>query len=180
MNSIITILLVIVGIIAILLICGLFIKKEFLIERSIIIHRSKQEVFNYLKILKNGEHYNKWMMADPAMKKTLTGTDGTVGFIYAWESTGKNAGKGEQEITKINEGERIESELRFEKPFKNTSYASFVIQGVSADQAKVTWAFHGNMNYPMNLIHALLNLSKMLGKDLETSLSNLKTILEKN
>jgi hypothetical protein len=179
MTILLTILLIIVGIIVILLITGIFIKKEFLIERSITINKSKPEVFNYLKILKNGEQYNKWMMTDPAMKKKLTGIDGTVGFIYAWDSSNKNAGKGEQEITKINEGERIDSELRFEKPFKNTSYTAFITQAASADQTRVTWTFYGNMKFPMNLMHALLNLSKMLGNDLETSLSNLKSILEK-
>jgi uncharacterized protein YndB with AHSA1/START domain len=179
MSILLTILLIIVGIIIILLICGLFIKKEFLIERSIVINKPKQEVFSYLKILQNGERFNKWMMTDPAMKKNLSGTDGTVGFIYAWDSANKNAGKGEQEITKINESERIDCELRFEKPFKNTSYSSFVTQDLSTDQTNVTWSFYGTMKFPMNLMHALLNLSKMLGNDLETSLSNLKNILEK-
>lgn len=179
MSIVLTILFIIIGIVILLLTWGLFLKKEFLIERSIIIHKSKQDVFNYLKNLKNGEQYNKWMMTDPTMKKTLTGTDGTVGFIYAWDSTNKNAGKGEQEITKINEGERIDYEIRFEKPFKNTGYAYLITQTSSADQTKVTWGFHGGMKYPLNLMHVLLNLSKILGNDLETSLSNLKNILEK-
>jgi hypothetical protein len=69
MNIILIILQIIVAIIAFLLICGLFIKKEFLIERSIVIHKSKQEVFNYLKFLKNAEYYNKWTMTDPSAKK---------------------------------------------------------------------------------------------------------------
>jgi hypothetical protein len=179
MNIILTILLIIIGIIALLLICGLFIKKEFFIERSIVIHKPKQEVFNYLKFLKNAEHFNKWTMTDPAAKKTMTGTDGTVGFIYTWDSSNKNVGKGAQEIIKINEGEHIDYELRFEKPFKNTAYSSLILQGVSAGETKVNWTFHGVMKYPMNLMHALFNLSNMLGKDLQTSLSNLKNNLEK-
>jgi uncharacterized protein YndB with AHSA1/START domain len=179
MSIIVTVLLVIIVIIAILLICGLFVKKEFQIERSIIIQKSKQDVFNYLKFLKHSDQYNKWTMTDPAMKKTFTGTDGTVGFIYAWDSANKNAGKGEQEIVKMDENERIDYELRFERPFKNTSYSSLIIQGVSSDQTKVTWTFNGTLKYPLNLMHALLNLGKLLGKDLETSLSTLKNILEK-
>jgi hypothetical protein len=109
----------------------------------------------------------------------MTRTDGKIGFIYTWDSTNKNVGKGAQEIIKIIEGERIDYELRFEKPFKNTAYSSLITQGVSADETKVTWTFHGAMKYPWNLMHALLNLSSMLGKDLETSLSNLKNNLEK-
>src|SRR3954464_14354106 len=109
MNILLTILLALIGIIVLLLILGLFLKKEFHIERSTVIKKSKPDVFNYLKILKNGEHYNKWVMMDPNMKKIVTGTDGTVGFIYAWESSGKNAGVGAQEIIKLKENERIDS-----------------------------------------------------------------------
>lgn len=36
-------------------------------------------------------------MTDPNMRKNFKGTDGTVGFCYAWDGN-KKAGKGEQEI----------------------------------------------------------------------------------
>lgn len=179
MNILVTILVVVVGIVILLLIAGLFLKKEFYIERSIVIHKSKQEVFNYLKILKNAEQFNKWVMTDPTMKKTLTGVDGTKGFVYAWDSANKNAGAGAQEIIDIKEGLRIDYELRFERPFKNTSYSSLILTATAPEQTTVTWNFSGNLKYPINLMHQLLNLSKMLGKDMDTSLNHLKTILEK-
>lgn len=56
---------------------------------------------------------------DPNMKKDFRGTDGTVGFVYAWDGN-KKAGKGEQEIKKITEGERVDVEVRFEKPLKES------------------------------------------------------------
>ena len=51
---------------------------------------------------------------DPDMKKTYRGTDGTVGFVSAWDSEKDDVGKGEQEIIKITDGERIDYELRFQ------------------------------------------------------------------
>ena len=178
MNILFIILLIIVGIIVLLLFLGLFLKKDFFIERHMVIQKNKQDVFNYVKFLKNAEHYNKWTMADPSMKKILSGMDGKKGFIYSWDSTDKNVGAGAQEIIEIQEGERVDYELRFERPFKGTSYSSLIMQAVSPDQTKVSWTFHGTMNYPMNIFHALLNLSKVLGKDLDRSLDNLKTIME--
>ena len=118
-------------------------------------------------------------MTDPTMKKTLTGVDGTKGFVYAWDSANKNAGAGAQEIIDIKEGLRIDYELRFERPFKNTSYSSLILTATAPEQTTVTWNFSGNLKYPINLMHQLLNLSKMLGKDMDTSLNHLKTILEK-
>ena len=107
MNILITILLTLVGIIVLLLIIGLFLTKNFNIESNTVIKKSKTEVFNYVKFLKNNDQYNKWAMKDPNMKKVLTGTDGTVGFTYAWDGN-REAGKGVQEIIKIIENERID------------------------------------------------------------------------
>lgn len=175
-----TILIILISSVVLLLVSGLFIKKDFFIERSMIIHQPKQTVFNFLKLLKNSEQFNKWTMTDPSMKKTLTGTDGTEGFVYAWDSTNKNVGAGAQEIIKITEGERIDYELRFERPFKGTSYSFITTTATRPDQTNVTWTFHGTTKYPFNIMHSLLNLSKVLGNDLQTSLSNLKNILERH
>jgi len=76
---------------------ALFMKKDSLIQCSIIINKPKQEVFNYVKSLMNQEKFSKWVMTDPNMRKNFKGTDGTVGFCYAWDGN-KKAGKGEQEI----------------------------------------------------------------------------------
>ncbi len=43
-------------------------------------------------------------MTDPLMKKQFKGTDGTVGFLYAWDSQNNEVGKGEQEIERIKDG----------------------------------------------------------------------------
>ena len=77
------ILLCVLIIIAIPFIIALFSAREYTIIRTILINRAQQAVFDYSKLLRNGELYNKWIMTDPAIKKTFTGTDGTVGFIYA-------------------------------------------------------------------------------------------------
>lgn len=179
MNILFLILTCIISCIVLLLIAGLFIKKEFFIERSVIIQKNKQDVFNYIKFLKNAEQFNKWTMTDPSMKKMLSGMDGTKGFTYSWDSSNKNVGAGAQKIIDIRENDRIDYELRFERPFKNKAYSSLITSTISPDQAKVSWTFHGDMKYPMNIMHALLNLSQILGKDLEVSLNNLKIVMEK-
>jgi hypothetical protein len=177
MNTLLIILAIIAIIIAIPLITALFIRKEYTIEREITIAKPKQEVFNYVRYLKNQDNYNKWVMIDPNMKKDFKGTDGTVGFVYAWDSNDKSAGKGEQEIKKIIEGERIDVEIRFEKPFEGVAVAPIRTESLSGDQAKVRWGMTGRSKYPMNLMN--LFMDNMLGKDLEASLVTLKGILEK-
>src|SRR6478752_388083 len=108
--------LILLIILAIPLVIALFVKNEYDVERAVTINKPKEEVFNYVKYLKNQDNYSKWVMIDPNMKKDFKGTDGTAGFIYAWDGNSK-AGKGEQEIKNIKEGERVDVEVRFIKPF---------------------------------------------------------------
>ena len=176
MNPFIVILLVIASIIALLLIIALFTKKEYSIQCKTSINASKEKVFDYIKQLKNQDNFNKWVMVDPQMKREYKGTDGTVGFIYAWNGN-KKAGEGEQEIKNITEGKSIETEIRFVRPFPGIAYANLVTESVSANQTKVIWSNTGTMNYPMNIMVSMVE--KMLAKDMDTSLSTLKNILEK-
>lgn len=176
MDILLTIIVIIVALIALLLIAALFVKKEYSIQRQITINKPKQEVFNYVRYLKNQDYYSKWVMTDPAMNKNFKGTDGTEGFIYAWDSQNKNAGKGEQEIKRIIEGERVDIEVRFEKPFEGIAQTPIVTQSVSPNQTVVQWGMTGKNKYPLNLMTAFMK--KMLGKDLETSLTTLKRNLE--
>ncbi len=179
MNVLLIIVLTIIGVIALLFILALFVKKGYAIEREITIDKPRPEVFDYLKHLKNQDHFNKWAMADPNQKKEFRGTDGTVGFVYAWEGN-KKVGKGEQEIKSIKEDERIDVEVRFEKPFEAIAYTPFTTESLPGNQTKVKWAMSARMKYPMNIMLLFMNMDKMLGKDIQLSLGNLKTILEKN
>lgn len=176
MNTIITILLVVAGIIALLLFIALFMKREHYVKREIIINAPRQKVFDYVKLLKNQDEFNKHAMAAPDRKREFKGTDGTIGYIYAW-SGDKNAGVGEKEIMNIIEGKRIETEIRFVKPMAATASIIMETESLSDNQTKVSWSNAGTLKYPLNIMIPMME--KMLPKDMDTSLSTLKTILEK-
>ncbi|MFV8442608.1 SRPBCC family protein [Flavobacterium sp. LB2P44] len=178
MNIIKKILATIIALVVLALIIALFLTKDFAVEREITINQPKDSVFNYVKYLKNQDNFSVWSTKDPAMKKTFTGTDGTVGAIVGWDSTDKNVGVGEQEIKKIVEGERIDFELRFKVPIESTDYAFMTTRTITPNQTKVKWGFYGNMPYPMNLMLPFMNMEEMLGKDLQDGLNNLKAVLE--
>ena len=108
------------------------------------------------------------------MKKTYRGTDGTVGFMYRWESDNEEVGWGEQEIKKITEGERIDFELRFIKPFESTESVFMTTQAVGDNQTKVNWGFSGHMDYPFNIWLLLMDFEEMIGGDLQIGLEKLK------
>lgn len=170
------ILLAIILIIVLALVIALFVKKDYAVEREVTINKPRQEVFDFIKYCRNQEQFNKWWMMDPEKKVTATGTDGTVGYIIAWDSK-NGAGKGEEEIKKITDGESVDHEIRFEKPFEGIAEVHLSTEATGNNQTKVNWTFKGRNKYPMNLTN--LFIDGMLGKDMQKSLENLKTLLEK-
>lgn len=172
------VLLSLIGIIALLLIVALFAPKSYDVQRETIINAPKAEVFEYIKYLKNQDNYSKWATMDENMESTFSGTDGTVGFISAWKSENPDVGEGEQEITAITEGEKIEYELRFISPFESISPAFITTESTGENMTKVVWGFSGNMDFPMNLILVMMDFEQMIGDDLQYGLDKLKEILE--
>jgi hypothetical protein len=176
MNILISILAIVTGIIVLVLITALFMKKGYRTYQEVMIQAPKQKVFDYIKHIKNQDNYNKWVMMDPNMKKDFKGIDGTVGFIYAWNGN-KEAGEGEQEIKAISEGEKIEMEIRFVRPFAGIAHAEMNTEVLLPEQTRVSWSTSSTLRYPLNIV--LPMILKMLEKDMAGSLSTLKGILEK-
>jgi hypothetical protein len=176
MNILITILLILAGIIVLLLIIALFMKREHYVKREIIINAPLQKIFDFLRLLKNQDQFNKWAKVDPDRNWEYKGTDGTVGFIIAWNGN-KKAGEGEKEIMNIIEGKRIETQIRFVKPIATTANVIMETESLSDNQTKVSLINSGTLKYPMNIFIPMAE--KKFPKDMDTSLSTLKNILEK-
>ena len=170
------ILLIVVILVGLALVTALFVKKDYSLTKEIVINKPKTEVFDYIKYLKNQNNYSKWALMDPNMQKTFTGTDATPGFVSAWDGN-KEVGKGSQEIKRITEGQKIETEIHFIKPFESTMQSYMTTDSIAAAQTKVSWNISGRSKWPMNLMN--LFMDKMVGGDLTTGLENLKKIQEK-
>ncbi len=172
------VLYIILGLIVLLLLAGLIISKDIKATREIVINKPLGEVFSYIKYLKNQQNYSKWASLDPSMKNEYRSTDGTVGFVNAWEGN-KKVGTGEQEITGIVEGKSLSTDLRFIKPFKSLAKAVMATEAAGENATKVSWGFESKMNYPMNVMKLFMNMEKAVGNDFSTGLQNLKTLMEK-
>lgn len=172
-----TILGILCALILAVLILHLIAPKGFEVSRSIVIDLPKDQVFEDLKYLKRQNQWSPWARRDPKMVEHFTGTDGVVGATSHWKGN-KQVGEGEQEITKIVEGERVESELRFLKPFKSTSKAYLGVEEIDSGKTRVSWGMKGRNKFPMTLFSLVMNMDKVLGKDFEEGLGRLKEQLE--
>lgn len=172
------ILLILILIVSIVLIAAYFMPKDYAVEREITINKPADSVFSYVRYLKNQNEFSVWANIDPKMKSTYTGTDGSVGAVAAWESDIKDVGVGEQEITKITEGKRIDFALLFKEPMNDTAVGFMSTEAVSKNQTKVKWGIKGVFPYPMNIMMPMMKMDEMIGKDLQKGLENLKTKME--
>ena len=157
---------------------ALFAPKNMQAEKEVIINRSLTDVWDYTKYLKNQDNFSKWASLDPNMQKTYSGTDATRGFKSMWKGN-KDVGEGEQNITAIQPMRRIEYDLHFIKPMESLAKAYMTFDSTGTNQTKVKWGFNSSMSFPWNAMLLLIDGDKMVGKDFQTGLTNLKGILEK-
>ncbi len=172
------ILFVVLGLFLLLFLSGLFMRKDYSIEREVIINKPNDSVFSYIKLLKSQEKFGSWFLLEPKMEKNFSGVDGTVGAILSWKSDNMLVGVGEQEIVKITPSKRVDFELRFTKPFEAKDKAYFITEAISSNATKIKWGFSGHMNYPVNMMLTLFNADEQLSNDLQKGLNGLKNILE--
>lgn len=169
----------VLGFVSAILVIAAFVPKEMKALKTVVIQQPKSLVYSYVVLLKNQENYSKWATMDKDMTKSFRGSDGTVGFVSAWESKNEEVGKGEQEITAIQPGTRIDYALRFMEPFESKATSYMQLEEVNATTTKVTWGFESEMAYPMNIMKLFVDMDEMIGADFQYGLDKLKTILEK-
>lgn len=165
-------LFIVLGIVALVLILGLILPKDFHAGSEIVINKPRQEVFDYVKYIKNQHKFDAWSRKDPNITQAYEGNDGTVGFIYTWES--KKVGDGKQVITNIEDGKKVAMDLYFNgSDDANKSY--MLVEDAGQDQSKISWVIDGTMPYPWNVMTLFFDMND----DFKSGLTNLKEILER-
>lgn len=173
-----TIIYFIIALVLIVFVLGAIAPNELKSSRSININRPINDVYEYIRFLKNQDNWAKWNLIDPDMEKKYTGEDGSVGFESYWNSSHKQVGEGSQIIKALEPNRRVDTQLIFLKPFKSEADAFLICDRVNGDETQVTWGFSSKMKRPMNIMMLFINMEKQIGADFEEGLQNLKNILE--
>jgi len=181
MKMLIKIFVVIIAIVSVAAVIALFTRDKYTLVRTIVVTKPAPLVFNYIRFNRNQRSYSKWLSLDPHTAIDFKGApDGTPGAIMTFASNDHKAGTGEWEITNVDEGKRIDFELRFLKPFAFTANGEFRTESLSERETKVIWSYNSGMNWPMNFMLLFLDMDKVVGNDIQISLQNLKVQLEKS
>jgi len=168
---------ILIAFFAVLLVLNFIAPNQYEVNRKIVINRPVNEVYDYLKFIRNQDEWSPWKKKDPDMKQEQEGIDGEIGFIVKWFGN-KEVGEGEQEIKHLAENESILTELRFIKPWKSQSDGYFKMEEREDGQTKLTWGFAGRNKFPFHIMMIFFNMEKAVGKDFDEGLASLKQILE--
>lgn len=149
---------------------------EFKVTRSTSIAAPPAAVFVQVNDFHNWDAWSPWAKLDPACKNTFDGAPAGQGAIFAWDGN-KKVGAGRMTITESRSPELICIDLRFLRPFEASSICEFAFKPVG-QQTVVTWSMSGKNNFMCKAFGLVVDSDKMVGKDFEKGLAQLKAIAE--
>ncbi len=122
------------------------------------------------------QRWSPWEGIDPDMERTYGGADAGVGARYAWKGNRK-AGAGNMEIIESTPHEVVAA-LEFTKPFRAQNTMAFELTP-AGDGTDVTWRLTGEQKGLMAIVGKVMTMDKLVGKDFEKGLAQLKLEAER-
>ena len=152
-------------------------KKDFDISRTVVINKSREEVYGFVRQLKNQPLWNPLFQRDPNAVLKYKGLDGKEGASFYWKGNNK-VGEGIQKIVKTKQGRVFETKILFIKPVKVNALTYIGVKELDSEKTKMVWGTRGNLAFPLTIISIFYSPEKAMGNNLDQGLKELKQILE--
>lgn len=155
---------------------GFFLPSKWEVSRTVLMPANSETIYAYTADLKKWTEWSVWTKKqDPSLEFTYEGPDSGIGAQQNW--TSDNMGKGWLKILQANQDTGLAYDLFIDMgSFQSTIHGRMTFESKD-NQTLVTWADNGDSGN--NILKKWMNLmmDSMLGKELETSLNNLKTLV---
>ena len=149
----------------------------FHVRRTASIKAPPDKIFPLINDFRSWSSWSPYEHKDPAMKRTYSGAAAGTGAVYAWDGD-KNVGSGRIEIADTTPPNRVAIKLDMITPFETHNRVEFTLQP-KGDTTDVTWAMNGDTPYFAKILHVFMDMDRMVGRDFEAGLANLKALAEK-
>ncbi len=175
MKALKTIFIILLALVGIILVLGLLGKKEYRVERSLVIPASASVVYANVSDLNNHAKWSPWREMDPDMKEEVTGEPGSVGQKASWSSNNGNVGNGSQEIIALGKDKMVRTALVFTSPWESTSTGTFDLVEENGG-TKVVWGVEGENAFMMRVMSMFMDMDGMVGPQFEKGLAKLSSV----
>lgn len=172
-----TILIIVLVLVVALLIYAASRPDTYRIQRSASINAPPDKVFALINDFHAWAAWSPWEKKDLAMKKIHSGSLQGKGAVLDWDGN-KDVGTGRLQVLESTPSSKILIQLDFFKPFEAHNTAEFTVAS-KAEATEVTWAMYGPQPYMMKVMGLFCDPDKMVGKDFEAGLADLKALAEK-
>ena len=159
---------------AVLVLGGLVISPKFSVSRSALVQAPPEKVYPLVAAPRQWKAWSVWTRRDPQMQIDYSGPEAGAGASWAWKS--QDEGDGRMTFTIAEPNRRILYELYFPE-FGTTSTGAFSF-APEAGGTRVTWTMDGDFGRNPLFRWFALAADKMVGKDFEVGLANLKALAE--
>lgn len=148
----------------------------FRLERSASINAAPEVIFSHLHDFRSWGAWSPWEKLDPALQRSYRGAAIGAGAIYEWKGN-SDVGAGRMEIVESVPSSKLNLKLDFIAPFEAHNLTEFTLTP-AGEATKITWAMTGPNPFLSKLFSLFFDMDKVVGKDFETGLANLKSVAE--
>ena len=151
--------------------------NSFRVARSVSVNAPAEKIFPLLNDLRAQGAWSPWEKKDPGMKRSFSGPAQGVGSRYAWDGN-REIGAGSLEITQSAAPTKVVMNLDFLRPMQGRNVAAFDLLP-NGPVTEVTWSISGPMPFSSKVMSVFCSMDRMIGKDFEAGLKDLKALAEK-
>ncbi len=134
-----------------------------------------ERLFPLIDDLRQMNTWNPYALRETSGTSHYRGPDRGVGATF--EFAGKKSGTGDIAITESVPDSKVVLRLRMFKPFKADNRVEFTLVPVRAE-TDVTWSMSGRQPLIAKCMAMIIDCDKMIGRDFEEGLANLKAKAE--
>jgi uncharacterized protein YndB with AHSA1/START domain len=151
--------------------------STFEIERSIRIEAQPKRVYSLLTDFHGWKLWSPWERLDPAMTRVFTGKQKGRGAVYEWAGEAR-VGSVRLEILDAVLDTRVVMRLDLKGPLEGRGI--FAVYALERENGltTVTWKVIGKKPYPLKLLGVFRDVDRMIARDCERGLVNLKNAAE--
>lgn len=165
------------ALVAVVLVAAATRPDRFSVQRSLSVRASAERIHPLIADLHQFNTWNPYEKKDPKLQGRYRGAASGPGAAYDFEGN-RDVGKGSIEILGSQPPTRVTMKLDMLEPFEGHNLVEFTLVP-RGDSTEVTWAMQGASPFFAKLVGLFLDMDRMIGRDFESGLANLKAVAER-
>jgi hypothetical protein len=169
--------IVLLSLVVLLVLIGFLLPKQVSVSRSVSVNASKLVIYPLVAAPTNWQQWSVWNKRDPNMSMTYSGSGAGTGAKWSWQS--KTEGNGDMEIINTEGINAITYRLKF-ADWGMVSTGNFAFEPTNDVVTNVVWSMKADLGNNLLMRYMGLFMDRIVGKDFEASLAQLKINAEKS